>query len=404
MKTAILLGAGSSLPAGYPSTRCLTNRVLSGNGVKRQSNGTYSKKDATLLNCMVRRLHAEAERYFSARNETPNYEDLFYLAKQALDVERGEMENPAVCPFITKLKADMSPLVEAANAENKDPNKPSYPNITDDFQALLNKTCDYISNIVWMALCRKPTSTNHLKIFVEACRTCNVTGISTLCHDTHVETHLRSEGIPLDDGFSDKKEGVRYWNGDLSSNCKIPFLKLHGSVNWFILHPDCSPLWYDDIIGIPLNGAPDSTKRDAKPQTARGNMPLLLIGTFNKDVEYSRGIFLDLHHRFRSTLREADQLVVCGYSFGDKGINTAILEWYYAKRGRRLLIIHPDRDKLVCNARAAIQGNFKDVWTDSKSIEFMASRLEDVDVVEFLRMIRFSRKVQHPSMSERRSR
>ena len=65
------------------------------------------------------------------------------------------------------------------------------------------------------------------------------------------------------------------------------------------------------------------------------SMPLLLIGTFNKVAEYSRGIFLDLHHRFRSTLREADRLVVCGYSFGDKGINTAVIEWYYAKRGRR---------------------------------------------------------------------
>ena len=299
----------------------------------------------------------------------------------------GQMENPAIYPFITKLRADMLLLIEAANS-----------------QIPFDEPRNYISDIVWRSLCCEPTSTDHLKIFVEACRTGNVTGISTLCHDTHVETHLRREGIPLDDGFSDEKKGVRYWNGDLSSNCKIPFLKLHGSVNWFRLGPDCSPSWFDDKIGIPLNGDPDRTERDGKPQTAVDNMPLLLIGTFNKKAEYSRGIFLDLHHRFRSTLREADQLVVCGYSFGDKGINAAVIEWYYEKRGRRLLIIHPDRDELVCNARAAIQGNFNGEWKDSNSIEFMASRLEKVDAVEFLRMIWCSRKVQHPSMSERRSR
>ena len=371
MKTAILLGAGSSLPAGYPSTRCLTNLVLSGKGVKGHDDGT-----ARRVNCMVRWLHAEAECYFSARNWRPaNYEDLFYLAKQVYDEVMGEMENPAVHPFIDKLRASMSPLAD--------------PDITDEFRTLIGKTCNYISETVSSRLCRKPTSTNHLKIFVEACGIGNVTGISTLCHDTHVETHLRREGIPLDDGFSDEKEDVRYWNGDLPSNCKIPFLKLHGSVNWFRFRPDDSPpSWYDDRIGIPLNGDPGRTERDGERQDPLNDgRPLLLIGTFNKDAEYSRGIFLDLHHRFRLTLREADRLVVCGYGFGDKGINTAVIEWYYKKCDRRFLIIHPDPCELFSNARAAIRSKWHDEWKDNNPIDFMPSRLEEVDVDKFLRII-----------------
>ena len=391
MKTAILLGAGSSLPAGYPSTQCLTNLVLSGNGVKRHSDLTYSIDGTTpptgvvrLANCMARRLHAEAERCFSARDERPaNYEDLFYLAKQVSDEAMGQMENPAIYPFITKLRAHMSPLVEAANAENKDPNKPSHPYIPSDFDKLLDETCNYIADIVWRSLRRKQKPTNHLKILVEACRTGKVTAIATLCHDAHVETHLRREGIPLDDGSSDEKEDVRYWNGDLSSNCKIPFLKLHGSVNWFRFRPDDSPpSWYDDRIGIPPDGCHNHTRRDGRLQMAVDGRPLLLIGTFNKVAEYSQGIFLDLHHRFRSTLREADQLVVCGYSFGDKAINTAILDWYYAERGRRLLIIHQNPCELFSNARPAIH-NLK----NSNYIDFIESRLEEVDVDEFLRKI-----------------
>ena len=41
MKTAILLGAGSSLAAGFPSTQHLTDLVLSGEGVWRHTDEVY---------------------------------------------------------------------------------------------------------------------------------------------------------------------------------------------------------------------------------------------------------------------------------------------------------------------------------------------------------------------------
>ena len=41
MKTAILLGAGSSLPAGFSSTQKLTDLVLSGTGIEKNSSGSY---------------------------------------------------------------------------------------------------------------------------------------------------------------------------------------------------------------------------------------------------------------------------------------------------------------------------------------------------------------------------
>ena len=383
MKTAILLGAGSSLPAGFSSTRCLTHRVLTGAGIERHSDGTYcliesaapTRGAVRLANGVARRLHAEAQRYFSANGERPaNYEDLFYLAKQASDEELGEVENPAIRSYVDELRADMSPLIDAANAENEDPNVPYCPNIPDDFNYLLDETCNYISDIVWRNLCHKATSTDHLKILVEACRTRNVAGIVTLCHDTHVETHLRTQGISLADGFSSEEAGVRYWIDDLASDDKIPFLKLHGSVDWFRLRPDASQTWYDDRIGIPGDGDFWRTKTvDGVLQMPLDGRPLLLMGTFNKVAQYSQGIFLDLHYGFRSTLREADQLVVCGYSFGDKGINSEVIEWYYGKHGRRFLVIHPNLDDLVSNARGAIQNKWNE-WENSDIGRFLMCR------------------------------
>ncbi len=398
MKTAILLGAGSSVPAGFPSTRCLTDLVLSGNGVERHSSGSYKITSGVealagavrLPNRMVRRLHAEAERYFSARCDRPaNYEDIFYLADQALAEVLGEMENPAIRAFVEELRADLSPLVEAVCQNNEDPNGSCEPGIPDNFECLVKETNNYIRDVIWRGLCVESTKTDHLDPLVAACKSGQLAGISTLCHDTHLEQHLADQGIPLADGFSDEEENARYWNRSFSSSA-IPFLKLHGSLDWFLLRPRNSQSWYDDRICIPLDGKHDHTKGpDGEFQTAIEGRPLLLVGTFNKTSEYSQGIFRDLHYQFRRTLRQADQIVVCGYSFGDKGINSEIIGWYYAKQGRRFVIIHPEPLQLAENARGAIRNKWEE-WERKGSIQSVEKRLEDVGADEFLRVLKFT--------------
>ena len=248
------------------------------------------------------------------------------------------------------------------------------------------ETRHYIADIVWRALCHKPKpgSLSHLGVIAHACNSVNyrVTSISTLCHDTHVETFLEKKGIPLADGFDAEPEsGVRYWNGNFSPSGTTPFLKLHGSVNWFRLRPDSGD-FYHEKIGIPLDDYQHTRTIDGNLQTAVDFRPLLLVGTFNKISEYSSGIFRELHHRFRSTIMDTNQMVVCGYGFGDKGINTEIIDWYYGKRGRRLVIIHPDPDSLVANARGAIRKHWPE-WEANGSISRISKRFEDVDSEEF---------------------
>ena len=376
MKIAILLGAGSSLPAGFPSTRFLTNRILSGDGVQKHTDSTYiisngqpTDEKTTLPKCLVRRIHSEARRYYASHaNREANYEDVYYLVDQAWAEELGESENPAIRDFTDKLSMDMAPLVSASTSM--------------EYVELLDESRNYVADVVWRGLNRAASSSDHLKILEAACRSYSVSSRSTLCHDIHVETYLGNQGISLADGFSDEEVGVRYWRGDFSSNDKIPFLKLHGSVNWFRLRPNQSKSYYDDRIGIPLDVNHNRTKgKDGKNQRAVDGRPLLLIGTFNKIPDYTRGIFRELHHQFRQTLHESDQLLVCGYSFGDKGINTDIIEWYYAQRGRRLRIIHPNPEKLERDARGAVQYNW-DKWKKNDGIKFIRKKLEDVKECE----------------------
>ena len=245
-------------------------------------------------------------------------------------------------------------------------------------EELLRETRNYIADIVWRSLCANSPATDHLCFIEETCKRGYVASISTLCHDTHVENYLTNGGIPLADGFSAPEAGVRYWNVDLSGCGKVLFLKLHGPVNWFRLSPDNSESFHDEKIGISLDGDYNHTRtRDGTLQTALDGRPMLLIGTFNKISEYSGGIFRDLHSRFRSSIGEVDGLVVCGYSFGDKGINSEIIDWYYDKRGRRLLVIHPNPEELRASSRGAISRNWG-TWEKQKAITCISKKIEDV--------------------------
>lgn len=376
MKTAILLGAGSSEPAGFPSTKSLTDRVLSGNGVWRHSDSTYCINDdqladevTRLVKCVIPKIHTEVVQYYASHPKgQANYEDLYYLVTQMHDEESGESENPAICDLAARLRKDLEPLASTADMEYVD---------------LLRELDNYIADIVWKSLSRKATSSDHLKTLGTACKSNYISSISTLCHDTNVETYFEAQGISLDNGFSDEESGVRHWHGNFTSNDAITYLKLHGSVNWFLFRPDESEFWYDDRIGMLLNGYYQHTKRDGRCQHAVGDQPLMLLGTFNKMSDYTRGIFHEIHCQFRLALHKSCQLLVCGYSFGDKGINSAILNWYYAKRGRRLLIIHPNPEELARKARGAIWNKW-DKWVMSDGVILIHKKLEKVKEYELL--------------------
>ena len=401
MKTAILLGAGSSIPAGFPSTKDLTDRVLSCKDIYKDTNQLYHMGDfaghpsfetTELVKEMMQKLFEEAECYYPP-DKTINYEDIFYLAVQVRDHLWGEMENPAVKPFVDKLREQIEPSI--------------YSQSGIGFSNPLVETPDYIADVVKICLNHKSKqeTLGQLDLIKRACNSVNITSISTLCHDTHVETYLRKDpDIALSDGFSKEKAGVRYWNGDFSTNKRIPFLKLHGSINWFRLSPspgakntryddrmgilggpslDAGDSWHDDKICILPNDNPELTQTigGVEHDVLNKRRPLLLIGTFNKILDYSKGIFDDLLYRFRLTIRQANQMIICGYGFGDKGVNENIIEWYYANGKRRLIVIDPD-DKLFEKARWAIRSK-RTRWEKEGKLDLIREKFENVDVDEF---------------------
>lgn len=380
-RIAFLLGSGTSIPAGIPSTQTITERILSGEGVMRHSNENYSfdeplygtpDEDVPRVVVFLNRLKIKIYLYYLYETgHFTNYEDLYYVASQIHDSELKEYDNPVVQPFINKVLPEIRPLL--VSEENE---------IRDEWQLLdlANEAANYVRDVVWHLLSKETNSLDHLNCIKDACLDYQLSNIDifSLNHDTVIEQSLSQNDIQVIDGFGQPQKNVRYWNPDLfdSRDSKVRLFKLHGSVNWFRFRPD-SESWSDESIGIPKDRDFWHTK---SPQGQRqwpvGGRPMLLVGTFNKMLQYTSDIYAGLHYQLYRSLRHVQQLVICGYSFGDKGINTRINEWLYSSPNRKITVVHPEPEKLKRAARGAISNKW-DEWIKQRKLTILTKTIEE---------------------------
>ncbi|WP_332761017.1 SIR2 family protein [Pseudarthrobacter sp.] len=141
--------------------------------------------------------------------------------------------------------------------------------------------------------------------------------IGTLNYDLTVEICARNNDIALN-RFVDSWEDT----GALSEapDC-IPFLKLHGSVDWISTDPD----------SLHVRSEGDDSNIQGSPALVYGQREKLR----------SDGPFLQLIERWRSALARTKRLVVAGYSFGDEHVNALIRRWLKTKHDGVLVVIDP---------------------------------------------------------------
>lgn len=344
-----LLGSGTSIPSGMPSTKDITEQIMSGKNIFRHTDSRYyisetindyeksiTKEYLPSVLHLLRTLKVLMEEY--DKSEIINYEILFYFARQLHDFESGESVNMAIYPFIKEVKNRIK---------------------SDRYIDLFSETENYIKQTVWHLLSKPTANTSQLLFLSDALIDSQFKiNISTLNHDTLIEQHLKNNNIKFFDCFSHSKKGVRYWKKQFSPYNNI--LKIHGSVNWFLLRTDDGD-FFDERISIVLNGDIDHAKSiNGKLMRDVGFGPLILAGTFNKISEYTNNIFGDMFYSFKQKLKRISSLVIVGYGFRDKGINTAILEWLYSNRNNKIVIIHPNPKGLLTNkARYAIRRSYE---------------------------------------------
>ena len=355
---AFLLGSGISILAGMPTTQEITERVLS------------DKVSPRILD-FLKILEREIDLYYNNQLERcTNYEDLYYVAIQIFDSELKGYDNPVVQPFIYKIWPDIQPLLVGKEKEIRK---------VWTLQELADEATNYIHDIVCRMLNKKPIRLDYLGCIKDACQDSELSNVDifTLNHDTVLEQCLKGiQFTDSTDGFGEPINDVRYWNPDLfeSGSFKVRLFKLHGSINW-VQFQTLNGDWSDVSIGISLGPDTRHTRNPAGQE--RLPRPMLLIGRFNKELEYTSGIFEELHYQFYRSLRQIRRLVVCGYGFGDKGINRKIDQWVFSSPDCKIAVVDTKPEKL----EIATPSKWNK-WKNKKRLTIIPKRIEKVSWLE----------------------
>jgi len=347
MRLLFLLGSGISRPAGMSTTERLTEQVLSGENAMKYAGGyvvgegppanAWDAVDPHVL-ALTRELHERAQRFYAKYGDprAANYEDIAFLADQIASSLEFEYENPGLDPFVVELAGRLTSGDER------------------ELEHRASAVRDYITGSIASLLRRPPGSLEHLKLIADAAGDSNVDelNIATLNHDTVLEQALAHFAVAFSDGFGDRISDVSSaWTNAFPGPVRL--LKLHGSVNWFRID------WRGRQTTIRTAGDEWHLKDDQGNRlgSPAGTGPQLLAGTFNKILSYPSPVYLEQHARYRAALDDADAVVVSGYSFGDKAINTQLAGFLRDGSSRPFVVIHADPKGVIAGARGAIQNS-----------------------------------------------
>ena len=295
MKIGCLFGSGISLKAGYKCVSQITDIILSGEEISHQSDSryyflppAYSNTDENVNRIInfLKFLHNENKQYNEEfkSNPTPSYEDLFYTVRQIHDEINGEQENFIVRKYIQNIDIDSVTMLQANSS------------LFNDFTVndLINETMTYINNVVTILLYKPPNDISYLSIIKDILSKHDIE-IFSINHDLLLETYFELNKITYCDGFSNPKGDIKHFDSKLfSTDCNIKLYKLHGSSNWHRYRYNGTD-WRGDFIGKPT--IPDI--HHTKDENGIFLAPIesttkILIGTFNKLIDYNSGIFSDL--------------------------------------------------------------------------------------------------------------
>ncbi len=371
---SLLLGAGVSIPAGLPSTGEITKELFEG---KSDSLKTIIKKDDELVLRFLKLIYRKIDEFYE--NKTINYEDLYYITTQIKDY-LVEYENPIVANFTEDIIAELSQFYYLKNSSKN-------ANLENKLSKVASMAGNYINDVTTQLLRNDMIKTNHLS-FIEgivADKSVENLTIFTLNHDIIIERYLKDNKIDYYDGFiydklKSKNGDIRLWQADfINATQKIRLLKLHGSIDWYKIKTEDFN-FYQKYSFAQIGNL-------SKLKDFSGDKrPLILTGRFNKILEYNRSIYVDLHYNFYRILPTTNILLISGYSFNDKGINSWLIDWMYAVEEHKIVLIHPRPDKCIMNARFGIKHHWR-IWQKENKVKIISIFIEEFTWKKYSKII-----------------
>jgi NAD-dependent SIR2 family protein deacetylase len=300
-KVAVLLGAGASVDAGLPTSLRMTDAVIE------------------LVD-----FPAEHRRMISFIRHTLEADAALRRLPVSVDVERLFA---AVELLINRSEQPWSPFVAGWHHGLDSPtliSERTHHDVDELLRLLREDMLDALMDILWIG---DTSAVRYLAPLFELARYQGVLTIATLNYDRSVELAAEHEKFPYD-------TGIDTWllRGHLDWPATgIRLLKLHGSIDWVIERRA-------EQRSLPLHVIEKRT--DANPPMPAGGEELaILFGEGGK--LRAEGPFIELLLAWSTQLREADSLVIVGYSFRDHHINETIARWFDAVETNRIVVVDP---------------------------------------------------------------
>lgn len=289
-----------------------------------------------------------------------DYEVIYFACQQIHDAIFGELDNPLLVPFVREMLSCRS--------------LPEELQITDEASAMTfaRVAMNYVGFVVSQALEAPASAAFEERLLrayaplVAACRDPEIEWLDvvTLNHDTLAEQCFRLAGIVVEDGFS--RQDPTQWAAGFWDEYHDPreprrLVKLHGSIDWWRVRIPGTD-WRTERV-VRHRGRPDRLHADGNEWEGLDACPLILVGTFNKILDYTQPFNLTQLAVFRRALLSAETLIVSGYSFRDKGVNGLITGWYYANPRGKIVVLDPGvSPRGLPTARGAIANKWAS-WT-----------------------------------------
>ncbi|QQS51064.1 MAG: SIR2 family protein [Bacteroidota bacterium] len=369
-KISILFGSGVSLYSDLPNVGKITDTILNADNVARNGDMNYylyknpetcnySASIQLLLDYLkdiIEKYHTHAEIRYGF-----NYEELYYLLYQISESESKEYENPALYPLIQKILTDFSD--ELGLFDN-------------DLTRYMNEAKRYIHYIIYQLLQLSNGNVSQFDIISKLLDKTPDIDVYTLNHDILLETYFAQSNLDFNFGF-EKSDKISFFNKSLLAKTEgLNLFKLHGSIDWFIFQDKNGS---SNLYKVPLDYDAQIDRYytlDERLHFTDG-LPYFLIGTFNKMLNYLSGYYEIVFDTFKNRILNTDKIIISGYGFCDKGINTRITHFAH-QPGKELVIVHPDKKQLEQTAR----GSFHINLLNNPSVRFVEKKFEEITLDE----------------------
>lgn len=267
-----LLGAGASVDADMPTVAQLTQELKCSLSTLLDENAVQRPEFREVFDLFEKNSGSDAD----------NYEKFFEWINTLLEVQKTAYRDVIHTNIATSLIDAMWHLSSVIGSEvarllSSRRTEPGY----------LARLGDFMPN------------EGRLKVF-------------TLNYDCCVEDACRAVGIDVTTGFDPV---TKKWNPCLfKKNCRgINLYKLHSSLRWF-------PVWDNDLLTL-MELTPDE-KRQFSTDFRIPKSPELILGPGSK--VQSDDPFFTLLYEFRKAMKNAKQIVVIGFGYGDPHIKGII--------------------------------------------------------------------------------